>query len=586
MSNLAFPPGRFYLHGMPIVWDAPLVSSVARELDSLLRDNRLRAHRFHWDRRELTLFFRSGVLTWHLHPRDGRVVYRPAGESSDAGSASSGEGRPGPEKAAASAASEDPGNPPDDSRPLQCRVQGVTAPPDERILRMDLRRVRGRKLSLQVVVELMTNQWNALLLEGADGIIRHLLWTRRMDDRTLAVGQPYHPPEPSERTGVDRDLPRQEWEEIVSGGARGDRERALLGRLAFTSPVNLPALREAEPAEGHRLWRRLRTLSPPEPCLLKTTYGNQPYPIVLPGFEYVRFNQVLEAMSEAGGKEERGVEGKKEVILKHLEKALKRARGKRKGLAREMEEAGDPASVRDRANLLLARLHQVPKGADRIVLTGFRGEEVEVSLDPALPPQENAELLYEEAARLERVRDRLPALVKETEEEIRKLEALRRGLVDGSVHPRDVPSTLLPEAREEKGAPKEKDERLPYDRYRSSGGIEIRVGRGSKDNDDLTFHHSDPDDVWLHARQAAGAHVILRWTRKGAPPTRDLAEAGVLAALHSRARNAGTVPVDWTRRKYVRKPRKAPPGAVVPDRIRTIFVEPDPELPGRLRRRA
>jgi predicted ribosome quality control (RQC) complex YloA/Tae2 family protein len=316
------------------------------------------------------------------------------------------------------------------------------------------------------------------------------------------------------------------------------------------------------------------------------TYGDQPYPVVLPGFEYVHFNRILEAMLEAGGEEEKGSEGKKDVILQRLEKALRRARGKRKGLAREWEEAGDPASARDRANLLLARLHQVPKGADRVVLTGFRGEEVEISLDPALPPQENAELLYEEAARLERIRDRLPPLMKETEEEIRTLEELRGGLAEGSVHPLDVPSSLLPEAGDEKSPPKEKGERLPYDRYRSSGGLEIRVGRGSKDNDDLTFHHSDPDDVWLHARQAAGAHVILRWTKEGAPPTRDLAEAGVLAALHSRARNAGTVPVDWTRRKYVRKPRKAPPGAVAPDRIRTIFVEPDPELPERLRRRA
>jgi predicted ribosome quality control (RQC) complex YloA/Tae2 family protein len=82
---------------------------------------------------------------------------------------------------------------------------------------------------------------------------------------------------------------------------------------------------------------------------------------------------------------------------------------------------------------------------------------------------------------------------------------------------------------------------------------------------------------------AAGAHVILRWQDRTAnPPARDLHEAAVLAALHSRARTSGTVPVDWTRRKYVRKPRKAPPGAVVPDRVSTLFVEPDPALAARL----
>ncbi len=84
--------------------------------------------------------------------------------------------------------------------------------------------------------------------------------------------------------------------------------------------------------------------------------------------------------------------------------------------------------------------------------------------------------------------------------------------------------------------------------------------------------------MWLHARHAAGAHVVLRWTEEGAPPGRDLAEAATLAALHSKARTSGSVPVDWTRRKHVRKPRGAGPGTVVPDRVRTVFVRPDPSV--------
>ena len=123
---------------------------------------------------------------------------------------------------------------------------------------------------------------------------------------------------------------------------------------------------------------------------------------------------------------------------------------------------------------------------------------------------------------------------------------------------------------------------LPYRRYRSSGGLEIRVGRGAKRNDELTFRHSAPDDIWLHARDAAGAHVILRWPHAGNPPRRDLEEAAVLAALGSRARTSGSVPVDWARRKHVRKPRKSPPGLVIPSRVQTLFVHPDRALEARL----
>ena len=80
------------------------------------------------------------------------------------------------------------------------------------------------------------------------------------------------------------------------------------------------------------------------------------------------------------------------------------------------------------------------------------------------------------------------------------------------------------------------------------------------------------------ARPAAGAHVILRWgNREQNPPEADLRDAALAAADFSEARSSGLVAVDWTRRKYVRKPRKAAAGAVVPDRVKTLFVEPDPD---------
>jgi len=123
----------------------------------------------------------------------------------------------------------------------------------------------------------------------------------------------------------------------------------------------------------------------------------------------------------------------------------------------------------------------------------------------------------------------------------------------------------------------------PFRTYRSSGGLEIWVGRGASSNDALTFHESSPRDVWLHARDSAGAHVVLRWSRDEPPPSRDLEEAAVLAAWHSKSRGSGLVPVDWTRRKYVRKARGGPPGQVLVQRAETVFVKPDERVERRLR---
>ncbi|HEY2898670.1 MAG TPA: NFACT RNA binding domain-containing protein, partial [Gemmatimonadaceae bacterium] len=119
--------------------------------------------------------------------------------------------------------------------------------------------------------------------------------------------------------------------------------------------------------------------------------------------------------------------------------------------------------------------------------------------------------------------------------------------------------------------------------YRSSGGLEIWVGRGAASNDIITFQESSPRDVWLHARDTAGAHVVLRWSRDEAPPARDLEEAAVLAAWHSKSRGSGLVPVDWTRRKYVRKAKGGTPGLVLVQRSETIFVKPDERVERRLR---
>ena len=86
------------------------------------------------------------------------------------------------------------------------------------------------------------------------------------------------------------------------------------------------------------------------------------------------------------------------------------------------------------------------------------------------------------------------------------------------------------------------------------------------------------------ALAAKGAHVVLVWGRRDQNPAEsDLRDAAGLAALHSRARTSATVPVDWTRRKYVRKPRKSPPGQVLVERAKTVFVEPDAALEERLR---
>ena len=106
------------------------------------------------------------------------------------------------------------------------------------------------------------------------------------------------------------------------------------------------------------------------------------------------------------------------------------------------------------------------------------------------------------------------------------------------------------------------------------------IGRNNEGNDYLTHQLARSEDYWFHVRGASGSHVVLRRGKgKNEPSRRTLAEVAAWAAFYSRARTAGQVPVIVTRKKYVRKPRKAPPGLVVCEREKTLMVRP--KEPGR-----
>ena len=114
----------------------------------------------------------------------------------------------------------------------------------------------------------------------------------------------------------------------------------------------------------------------------------------------------------------------------------------------------------------------------------------------------------------------------------------------------------------------------PY-RYISSDGIDILVGKNNIQNDRLTFKESSPDDIWLHTKDFHGSHVII--LSGGEAPDTTLLEAAELAAYYSKARDSGLVPVDYTQRRFVKKPSGAKPGMVIYTNQRTLYVTPSAE---------
>jgi predicted ribosome quality control (RQC) complex YloA/Tae2 family protein len=553
----------------PIRYDPVLVRALARELDERLRGRAARPSLSFAPDLSATLVLDAGeALRFDLHPSRGWTRIVPAPEDAD----------------------EEP----------DARVVAVSAPPDERVLFIDLADLASfGSARRRVVVELHTNQWNALVTAGEEERIISVLRGRDAGERTLRIGARYRPPPPSLRYGTGEETREDAWDAwrtLMGRVAPAERAKAAVRNFAWTSTLTAKAVLGAAALveDGGELeaafarWWALRTGEGEHPVLLEGKGGAQPFPAALPGIPSRPAASLLEAMDAAAAaapSEPADDQREAERRLRAARHRLAAAEGRVRSLYRELESAGEAERMRRLGDTILAHLHLVPAGASTARLPDLEGgqNEIEVELDPTLRPHQNAEAWYEKARRLQRAEERIPDLIEAAEAEAaRWREAIGAAEAGGGV----LPEWALRAIERPTGRPAPKaDEgpRLPYKRFRTSGGLEVRVGRTSKDNDALTFGHSAAADVWLHARSVPGSHVILRWTDPAAPPARDLDEAATLAALYSKARTSGLVAVDWTRRKHVRKPRGAPPGSVVPQQVKTVFVEPDPAVEERMR---
>lgn len=303
-------------------------------------------------------------------------------------------------------------------------------------------------------------------------------------------------------------------------------------------------------------------------------------------------------------------------IARHAAASLRRARDRELSrqekhfatLLAKLEQEADEAQAatwwRQTGELLAANLHHIRRGQRHVVVqdlfAGGAGREIE--LDPDLSPQENVARCFKRARRAERGSETIEARRDDTRQRLQEIQTLRREL-----EPVETWAVLVRRATEtwrraceasvtsvplarlwESGGPgwqvaarptAPDAETGPGRRFVVQDGWEIRVGRSNAENDELTHRFAHPNDIWLHASGVPGSHVVLRMGgRTDNPPREILQIAAAIAARFSKAKHAGTVPVLWTRKRYVRKPRGAKPGLAACTHEKTVFVRP--ELPG------
>ena len=250
-------------------------------------------------------------------------------------------------------------------------------------------------------------------------------------------------------------------------------------------------------------------------------------------------------------------------------------------LRSDLEKQGDAEQWKRYGDLILANIGTAERRGDRVTVTDYFDDTtplIEIEADFNTPLSEIAESYFRSYIKARNGRRVIAERLEYAENEIEAArERLRR--VDAAIATGDdifLSSIIDPVSKPIFTTRKKKvdTEFKGARRFISSNGFEILVGKKAKDNDFLTFRVAKSLDLWLHAADYPGSHVVVRNATRKDIPNQTLLEAAQLAAFYSDARDKPKAAVNYTQKKFVNKPRRSAPGLVSLASFKTILVEP------------
>nr|WP_219921590.1 NFACT RNA binding domain-containing protein [Rufibacter sp. XAAS-G3-1] len=221
------------------------------------------------------------------------------------------------------------------------------------------------------------------------------------------------------------------------------------------------------------------------------------------------------------------------------------------------------------ADVIMANLTNIPAGSKEIELYDFYSDTTRlVKLHATETPQKTAERLYRKAKNQKIELRLLEERATRKEEEVERLTRLLQEL-ESIETAQQLRLFLKQHAPTQTTVPVD----LPYHTFETMG-FKILVGKNAKSNDKLTLKHTHKDDLWLHAKDVPGSHVVIKYQSGKTFPMPVLEAAAQLAGFYSKRKNDSLCPVLYTPKKYVRKPKGATPGSVIVEREKVLLVKP------------
>lgn len=268
----------------------------------------------------------------------------------------------------------------------------------------------------------------------------------------------------------------------------------------------------------------------------------------------------------------------RKLVSQHIERCVK----KQDIQLKTMRDIENREKYRLYGELITANIYNISKGMTGVEVQNFYESDCPalfIPLDATLSPAENAQKYFKRYNKEKRTFAAMQEQIKQNKEELEYLRSVL-SFIENCTTEQDVSQIkdelaeqgFLKKARLSKKNGRAIKKAKPL-HYISSDGFDIYVGKNNRQNDELTLSQAKPYDMWLHTKNIPGSHVIISANGREIPDA-TLNEGALLAAYYSKARESTLVPVDYTPKRYVKKPNGAKPGMVIYETNKTAYITP------------
>jgi predicted ribosome quality control (RQC) complex YloA/Tae2 family protein len=255
----------------------------------------------------------------------------------------------------------------------------------------------------------------------------------------------------------------------------------------------------------------------------------------------------------------------KKQLLDASSKKINEIERKLQSLQIQLQDFRETIPPEHIGHIIMANLHLIKHGDSLVELTDFYTNKViSIKLKKELNPQQNAEWYYKKSKNRQRELLQLEEQQVQLNAVLPKLQAKHQQLIDAAD---------LKQLKQYQSGKKEQQDSLPFRRFEIDG-FTVLVGKGAANNDLLTLKYAHKNDIWLHAKDVSGSHVVIKQRSDKKYTTAVIDSAASIAAYYSKLRGSTWVPVAYTEKKFVRKPKGFDPGKVVVDKEEVILVAP------------